>query len=109
MFRWWEVADIDPEAMVEFTGTTTVVADDGTLSTSIDGESVLLDTDSGTYFGFNEVGSEVWEAIQEPRSVEELTERIVSKYDADRETVRTDVEELLAELANKDLVRIERE
>ena len=33
------------------------------LSRILDGEAVLLDLASGTYFGLNPVGSRVWELI----------------------------------------------
>lgn len=92
--------------MVDLTDSTTVVAVENTLSTTLDGESVLLHTGSGKYFGFNEVGTDIWEMMQEPQSVAELTREIVEKYDVSRETVRADVESLLADLVERDLVQV---
>lgn len=95
--------------MVDITDSTTVVAVENTLITTLDGESVLLHTDSGKYFGFNEVGTEIWEMIQEPQSVETLSYEMVDKYDIDHETVRADVEALLTELIDKGLVKVIKE
>ncbi|TKX47228.1 PqqD family protein [Halorubrum sp. SD690R] len=85
---------------------TTVVAVDDALSTTIDGETVILHPDVGKYYGLNEVGTFVWELLQEPRSVDELCREVVDAYEVDRDRCRSDVEDLLVELVEKDLVRL---
>ena len=67
--------------MSQITGSTTIVSSDETLSTTLDGEAVILHTGSGQYFGFNEVGSDIWELIDEPHTVAEVTDHITDKYD----------------------------
>ena len=42
------------------------------LSRILDGEAVLLDLASGTYFGLNPVGSRVWELISASKTVGEI-------------------------------------
>jgi hypothetical protein len=88
------------------TTATTVVADDDALSTTIDGETVILHPDVGKYYGLNEVGTFVWELLQEPRSVDELCREVVDAYEVDRDRCRPDVEDLLVKLVEKDLVRL---
>jgi hypothetical protein len=88
------------------TTTTTVVAADDALSTTIDGETVILHPDVGKYYGLNEVGTFVWELLQEPRPVDELCREVVDAYEVDRDRCRSDVEDLLVELVEKDLVRL---
>lgn len=83
-----------------------VVADEQALSTTLDGESVVLHTESGTYFGFNEVGSDVWESVQSPSSVSAIADRISEEYDVSRAECRADIESLLSELLEKGLVEV---
>ncbi|MUV88613.1 PqqD family peptide modification chaperone [Halapricum sp. CBA1109] len=83
-----------------------VVADEQALSTTLDGESVVLHTGSGTYFGFNEVGTDIWECIQSPSSVSTIADRISDEYDVSRAECRGDVESLLSELLENGLAEV---
>lgn len=83
-----------------------VVSDDNCLSTEIDGESVILHMEKGKYYGFNEVGTRVWQIVQQPRTVDEICDELVSIYDVDRTQCRRDVESLIDELNQKGLVHV---
>jgi len=89
------------------TTSTTAIAAENVLSTTIDGESVILHREAGKYYGFNEVGTFIWELLQEPRSVDELCEQVVAEYDVDRDRCQNDIEELLVDLAESELVRLD--
>jgi hypothetical protein len=70
----------------------------------LDGEAVILDLESGTYFGLNEVGTRVWLLVGDGRSESEIVEALVAEYDAGRETIARDVAKLLGELRGRRLV-----
>jgi hypothetical protein len=70
----------------------------------LDGEAVILDLESGTYFGLNEVGTRVWQLVGEGRSEVEIVDLVASEYDADRATIAADVTRLLEELRTRRLV-----
>jgi hypothetical protein len=74
------------------------------LSRTLDGEAVLLDLQSGTYFGLNEVGTHIWERVVAGATVAELRAHVLAAFDADAATVERDLEELLAELTRRKLV-----
>ncbi|MDS0300235.1 PqqD family protein [Halogeometricum sp. S1BR25-6] len=84
----------------------TVVATDDSLSTEIDGETVILQAEEGKYFGLNDVGTFIWEAVQQPRTVEEVYEAVTAEYDVEYERCQSDVDALLSDLLEKDLVQI---
>ena len=88
------------------TRSTTVVAVENALSTTIDGETVILHQDVGKYYGLNEVGTFIWDLLQEPRSIDELCQEVVIAYGVERERCQNDIEELLVDLAEKELVRL---
>jgi hypothetical protein len=92
--------------MVQLTDSTTIVAAEDTLSTTLDGESVILHTESEQYFGFNEVGTDLWELVAEPRSIAELTEAIAADYDVTVSECRADIEAHVEAMLAEDLVRV---
>ncbi|SEP21062.1 Coenzyme PQQ synthesis protein D (PqqD) [Halorientalis persicus] len=90
----------------EFTDSTEVVAVDNCLSTTLDGESVILHTGAGKYYGFNEVGTDVWESLQQPTTVQDITNHLVEEYEVSYNRCSEDVKELLSTLLDKDLIQI---
>ena len=52
----------------------------------------------------NNSGAAVWEALEEPRTLDELLSLLAESYDASRETIAADVEELLADLHTRGLL-----
>ena len=53
------------------------------VSCKIDGEVAILHLDRAVYFGLRGVGAEIWQALEQPRSVEELRDVIVATFDVD--------------------------
>jgi len=76
------------------------------LSRILDGEAVLLDLTSGTYFGLDEVGSEIWALIAEGTTVQAIQRKVTELYDVDDATARKDLEALVAEMQERGLVDV---
>ena len=74
------------------------------LAEQVDGETVLLDLDSGMYFGLNDVGARIWELCDGTRTVSEIVASISDEYDAPEEVIRSDVQELLGTLSAEQLL-----
>lgn len=89
------------------TKSSVVVAADHQTSAEVDGESVILDLEEGIYYGLNPVGARVWEEIQEPTSIEEITAAITAEYDVGSEKCREDVISLLHDLEENGLIEVE--
>jgi len=87
--------------------TTRVIASDTALSTTLDGEAVILETESGTYYGLNDVATQIWDTLDEPRTVAELQESILEQYDVEADRVQRDLESVLTDMAANDLVEFE--
>lgn len=83
-----------------------VVRSGNHLSATVDGDTVLLDSDTSVYYGMNEVGTEVWEHLQSPASVAEVQSRIADEYDVKEAVVAADVTEFLTDLIEVDLVEV---
>jgi hypothetical protein len=74
----------------------------------LEGEAVLLDLASGTYFGLNDVGTRIWQLLSAGEPVNRIAEVLTGEYDVSSDDARRDVEALLAELRARKLVVEER-
>jgi len=70
----------------------------------LEGEAVILDLASGTYFGLNEVGTRVWQMIDEGRDTAQIVDVVAAEYHADRTTIAQDVARLIDNLSARRLI-----
>jgi hypothetical protein len=66
-------------------------------------EAVVLNLESGTYFGLNSVGTRIW-LLLEQHDLGGTCERLAAEYDAPRERIESDVLALVDSLEDKGLV-----
>lgn len=67
-------------------------------------ETVLLDLESGTYYGLDAVGTRVWQLLKEGRSVSEACDVLLDEYDVERAQLQSDIDALIADLIEKKLI-----
>jgi hypothetical protein len=72
----------------------------------MDDEVVILSVERGSYFGLDEIGSEIWHRLETPVRVEALCDALVAKYDADRSIIERDVLALLERLVAEGLITV---
>lgn len=77
---------------------------DGLHWVEADGEIVALDDRSMQYLGANPVGALIWRALVEGTTRDELVARVVSEFDVDEPTARTDVDAFLAQMSKLGLL-----
>jgi hypothetical protein len=77
------------------------------VSCELDGEAAILDLRQGVYYGLNPVGATVWALISKPCSVAEIKRAVLEQYDVTPEECERDLLELLSELAERGLIRVE--
>jgi hypothetical protein len=71
------------------------------------GEVVLLNLQSGVYYGLDPVGARVWQLLTQSRGVDDVCATLIDEYDVSAETLRADVQRLIGELSEKGLVIVE--
>ncbi len=74
--------------------------------TKLGDEVAILNSQTGTYFGLDPVGSRIWCLVAEGRGTEEVVMTLLSEYGVDEQRVRTDLQELMEQLASRALVKI---
>ncbi len=77
---------------------------DDVVFRELDGEAVILNLDSGIYFGLDDVGTRFWQLIEQDGRVALALEALESEYDVETEVLRADVDRLVAALVEKGLM-----
>jgi hypothetical protein len=83
---------------------TTVRQSKDQVSCNLNGEVAILHLKSTHYFGLNELGAYIWQALSEPRTVSEICKALLDHFDVDDERCRTDVSEFLTKLEQAGLI-----
>lgn len=76
------------------------------VSCELNGEVAILNLKSTLYFGLDQVGATVWEALDEPRTARELCQALLDKFDVDEERCHEDILDLLGRLYKAGLIEI---
>lgn len=74
------------------------------VARQIGGETVILNLESGTYFGLDVVGARIWQLIAEGKSVAETRAVMLVEFDVAEDVLDRDLEKLLRDLRDHDLL-----
>ena len=77
------------------------------LAQELAGETVLLDLASENYFGLNAMGSRIWQLLKEGQNKVGIVETLLLEYEAERDVLENDVNELLDRLDKAGLIEID--
>jgi hypothetical protein len=70
----------------------------------LSGEIVLLNLESGVYYGLDIVGARVWQMLVQGRTLDDICAVMVEEYDVAAEVLRNDVLRLVGELLERGIV-----
>ena len=76
------------------------------LYSEIDSEAVILDINSGTYYGLNEVSNRIWQWLQSPTSQSKLLKLLLDEYEVTEEDASQDLQNLLQDMLNNGLIEV---
>ena len=82
-----------------------VVARD-VLASEFGTEHVLLNLKNGTYYGFEDVGGEIWRMLQTPVSFGSLCSAVAETFEVDADTCRRDLRHFVGDLVANGLVKV---
>lgn len=80
------------------------VINDAVIAAEVDQETVLLNVETGTYFGLNDVGTDIWRLLPRCADDVELVGSLLEIYDAEWSVLARDVAAFLNELAARGLI-----
>jgi Coenzyme PQQ synthesis protein D (PqqD) len=76
------------------------------VSCELQGEEVILNLQSGVYYGLDSVGAVIWKLIEEPRTVASIRDAMLEKFEVDAERCEKDLFVLLSRLSEEGLIEI---
>jgi hypothetical protein len=74
------------------------------LSREIGGETVLLNLDSGVYYGLDAVGTRAWNLLTQEHTLADVCAIMEQEYEVSPEMLRSDLATLVRELCDKQLL-----
>ncbi len=87
-----------------------IQASDDVVAREVSGEIVMLDLETGIYFGLNAVGGRIWKMIEaQGQSISMLCDVIEAEFDAPRSDIERDIMALLSELTERKLITVNAE
>ena len=81
------------------------VVPEAVITRELDGETILLNLDTGIYFGLDKVGTDFWRAILSVGTLGEALDAVQSEYEVDPTLLRDDFLRLVDELLAKGLLQ----
>ena len=77
------------------------------LGTTLDGETVLLDLNTGRYYTLNRVGTAIWEHCTGLQSLKDIHGTLCERFDASSERIADDLVALMTQLGHEGLLTLE--
>ena len=74
------------------------------INETIDGEAIMINLATGSYYSLDRVGGEVWALLEASLPVEDIVVQLGRRYDAVEDDIRRGVEDLLQRLSSEELV-----
>ena len=79
---------------------------DTVVSRDLDGEVVILNLESSTYFGLDPVGTRIWTLLKEHGSLAKVSQIMEQEYDGDAASMQGDLLHLVARFCEAGLARV---
>ena len=79
---------------------------DGVTWRELGGDVVILNVESGVYFGLDGSGGLIWRELAEHGSIEKTFESLTRQFDAGPDELRRDLDDLVGRLVEKGLVQL---
>ncbi len=96
-------AILDPDLDVD----AVICIEPSNVSCDLADEAIILNIQSGTYFGLNSVGARIWKAVAKPTSIRDICAVICNEYDIEPAQCEQDVKRLVHNMVKNGLVRLE--
>jgi len=88
---------------------TTIQVPDDVYFNDVDGEAIILNTETGKYYGLDEVGTRMWTLLADHGQVEPAYHALLAEYDVEEERLLEDLVRLVDELVSHGLLAVEGE
>lgn len=71
----------------------------------LDDNQVMMHLDKGKYFGLDPVAKRIWQLIEDPKSIQEITEVLLDEFEVTPEQCLEDVQAFLEKAIQFDIIK----
>ncbi len=71
----------------------------------LDDNQVMMHLDKGKYFGLDPVAKRIWELIEEPKNIEEITVILLEEFEVSPEQCNEEVQDFLNKAIEFDIIK----
>ena len=83
-----------------------IARNDALLTTQVDGELLAMSIEQGACYGLNPVGTEIWNLLETPHSVDAICAALVDRFEVTEETCRAEVADFLTKMRDGAMISI---
>ena len=84
----------------------TVVVAPGLTAAHLGDEAVLLDANSGRYYGLNELGARIFDLAKSATTVEAIRDALLQEYKVEADRLEGDLVAFLQEMEDRHLIHV---
>jgi Coenzyme PQQ synthesis protein D (PqqD) len=95
-----------PDQSLHISDDTLITRNTGLFAAAVHDETVMMDIESGRYYGLDDIGSVIWRRLEAPCRFGKLIDGLVADYEADRAVIAGDVRKLLSIMAENKVVTL---
>ncbi len=92
--------------MATLTPNSLVVRSDDFITSAVDDDLVMMSLEKGIYYGLDAIGSQIWEHIADPISINALCQKLTDRYEVDSAQCQEDVIAFLNEMLNENMIHV---
>lgn len=86
--------------------TSSVRIREGVLSRDLQGEAVILNLNTGLYFGLDPVGTRIWQLIEAHQSLQKVLDAMIEEYEVGQAQCAEDLLSFVTKTLEKRLVEV---
>ncbi len=87
--------------------TQTISISPDVISQEVSGETVILDLNTENYFGLDEVGTRIWQLIEETGNLQAVFDQMLAEYEVEEDQLLEDMDALVQQVAEIGLVTLQ--
>lgn len=76
----------------------------GMMAADMNGETVMMDIETGMYYNLGAVGGRIWELLETPMTSAQLVEHLVAEFDVSPQQCAKDMQPFLEKMLRKGLL-----
>ena len=83
-----------------------IIRSEDFITSTVENELVMMSLEKGIYYGLDAIGSQIWENIEQPITVNALCQRLTTQFEVDVAQCQADVLAFVNELLTEGLVHV---